>query len=532
MEKYNIPRAKTPESVGVSSTEILEFLRDMEENQLEFHSFMIVRNGKVAGECFRAPFTADTPHAMYSVSKTLTGAAVAFAVDEGFFSLDTLLVDIFPEYVRGKKDKKLDKLTIRHLITMTAGKSVNILADKGKTDWIESFLSCPWYASPGEEFRYTNENVYMLSAAVRKTTELSLRDFLRPRLFEPLSIDMPFWETDSEGIEAGGWGSYLKTEDLAKLMLCFAGDGKINGKQILPEGFVKEACSPVSDNSFCNDLDAKQGYGYCLWRNGGCKQSYRADGMFSQFGMVFEELNAVVVVTGAIADEQEARDCIWRHFPKAFINPHGGKTAVPNLKELLSLSPIDRPALSRRSPLEAKIEGKKIKVRKKILLNLIGFPVSVMPLAVTYMAIDKAGNFNDFVFNFGENECTVSWSEGDEFNSIVCGMDGHQRYGTMVLGKISYLVCCTALWLSDNELSISLRPVTTIAKRCLRFKFKARGKVDIFPTSTPDSTAIALALANSCGDLIRNPVVQQLAKRALLLIPSLVDSRHKGRITD
>ncbi|MGI6745830.1 MAG: Beta-lactamase precursor [Firmicutes bacterium ADurb.Bin300] len=532
MEKYNIPRAKTPESVGVSSTEIVEFLRDMEENKLEFHSFMIVRNGKVAAECFRAPFTADTPHAQYSVSKTFTSVAVAFAVDEGFFSLDTLLVDIFPEYVRGKKDKKLEKLTIRHLITMTAGKSVNILADKSKTDWIESFFNCPWYAAPGEEFRYTNENIYMLSAAVKKTTGLSLRDFLGPRLFEPLSIETPFWETDNEGVEAGGWGSYFKTEDLAKLMLCFAGDGKLNGKQILPEGWVKEASAPISDNSFCTDLDAKQGYGYCLWRNGGCKQSYRADGMFSQFGLVFEEYDAVVVVTSGIADEQEARDCIWRHFPKAFIEPHNGKTAIPKLKEILSLSPIDLPAVSGHSPLETKIEGKKIKVRKKIFLNLIGFPVSVMPLAVTYMTTDKAGNFNDFMFSFRENECTVSWVEGDEYNSIVCGMDGHQRYGTMVLGKISYLVCCTALWLNDNELLISIRPVTTVAKRCLRFKFKAGGKVDIFPSSTPDSTDIAYVLANSCGDLIRNTFLHKLAKRALLLIPHLVDSKHRGRITD
>jgi hypothetical protein len=48
-----------------------------------------------------------------------------------------------------------------------------------------------------------------------------MREYLRPRLFEPLGIDFRFWETDQNSIEAGGWGLYLKTEDLAKFILCY-----------------------------------------------------------------------------------------------------------------------------------------------------------------------------------------------------------------------------------------------------------------------------------------------------------------------
>ncbi|NLA76565.1 MAG: serine hydrolase, partial [Clostridiales bacterium] len=159
--KKLLPRAESPEEVGVSSSELVEFLRDMEENGLEFHSFMVIRHGKVAAVCYREPFNAETPHAMYSVSKTFSGTAIGFAVHEGILSLDTRVIDVFPEYAPKKPCERLAKLTVRHLVTMTSGKNPSLLADKGKIDWIEDYINCPWYGDPGE-YRYVNENIYML----------------------------------------------------------------------------------------------------------------------------------------------------------------------------------------------------------------------------------------------------------------------------------------------------------------------------------------------------------------------------------
>ena len=65
---YSLERAKCPEEVGVDSKEIVEFFEDMKENKLDFHSFMVLRGGKVACEFYRAPFSAGTPHQVYSVS--------------------------------------------------------------------------------------------------------------------------------------------------------------------------------------------------------------------------------------------------------------------------------------------------------------------------------------------------------------------------------------------------------------------------------------------------------------------------------
>ena len=530
MAAYSIPRAKTPESVGVDSREIVEFLRDMEENELEFHSFMIIRGGKVAAECFRAPFTPELPHAVYSVSKTFTATAVGFAISEGYFDLDTRLVDVFPEYyIPSRGNKMLEEITVRGLITMTAGKMPSFFTDKGKVDWVEDFFNCAWYGDPGT-FQYVSENIFMLSAIIKKTTGLSLREYLTPRFFEPLGIEVPFWETDQEGVEAGGWGSYFKTEDIAKMMLCYLNDGVVDGKQLLPEGWANEVTAIHADNSSCRNMDSHCGYGYCVWMNGGCENSYRADGMFSQFGIVMKDYDAIVVVTSGIADEQEARDCIWRHFPKAFTEPSGGKTAVPQLGEILASSPVDIPEKSYRSPREAQLEGKTIIVRKKMILNLVGFPVSVMPLAVTYMLTDKAGNFNDISFTFAENECSMTWTEGDETNTVICGMDGHHCYGEMVLCGICWRVCCTAQWTDDDNLLVHIRPVTTVAKRIMRFHFKVGNRVDIYPKSTPTTADIAETLAASAGDIIHNELILGVARRALSLLPKVLDRRHRGKI--
>ena len=109
-EKYRLPRADYPEEVGVSGVEIEKFLIDIEENDYNIHSFMVLRHGKVAAECYRAPFTADRPHALYSVSKTFTAVAVGIAVGEGLLSPDDKVKDFFPEYTENLHDKYLDAL--------------------------------------------------------------------------------------------------------------------------------------------------------------------------------------------------------------------------------------------------------------------------------------------------------------------------------------------------------------------------------------------------------------------------------------
>lgn len=523
MATKSIPRAKAPQSVGVSAKIVNDFFKNAEEKNLEYHSLMVIRNGKVAVEWYNEPFDKDTTHSVYSVSKSFTATAIGFAVCEGLISLDDKLLDFFPEYAPKKPDPRFNKLTVHNLLRMSSGKQPSFLSDKGKVDWIEDFINSPWVFEPGEKFLYINENIYMLSAIINKVTGMSMREYLRPRLFEPLGIDFPFWETDRNGIEAGGWGLYLKTEDLAKFTLCYLKDGKYKGEQVIPKEWVRLATQKQIDNEFNRPgSDASYGYGYCFWQDhlGG----FRADGMFSQFGIAFPEYNAVVVVMSSITVEQDALDGIFDFFPKAFIE------ADENTE--LQMTKSHAPAYSEHPVKEQEVNDRYIKFRKKILLNLVGFQLSVLPLAITYMMSDKAGNIDMVKFNFNGEECTFRWSEGDEHNIIALGMDGHYRYSTMTLGQIEFKVCSNATWIDDNTLLVSIRPIQTVGKRNMIFNFRPHDKVVMTPSSTPYVGDILGTLDDFFSQMIPNKTILKIFTKVTEILPSIVECKHHGRFIE
>ena len=81
---YNdgLPRS-TPEAEGVDPQAIVQFFQDLDQSGLEIHSIMILRHGKVIAEHWWEPYGPEYTHAMYSFTKTMTQAAVGFAVQEG-----------------------------------------------------------------------------------------------------------------------------------------------------------------------------------------------------------------------------------------------------------------------------------------------------------------------------------------------------------------------------------------------------------------------------------------------------------------
>lgn len=129
-----IERAGKPSEIGVSAKVVNEFLTDAKKMGYEFHSLMVIRHGKVAVEWYNEPYNKDTPQSVYSVSKSFTSTAIGFAISEGLISLDTKLLDIFPDYPPKKADARFDKLTVRNLLRMSSGKQPSFLSDKSKID--------------------------------------------------------------------------------------------------------------------------------------------------------------------------------------------------------------------------------------------------------------------------------------------------------------------------------------------------------------------------------------------------------------
>ena len=153
----------------------------------------------------------------------------------------------------------------------------------------------------------------MLSAIVQKVTGEKVVDYLNGRLFEPLHIDKPKWEESPQGINTGGWGLWLKTEDLAKMGQLLLQKGEWNGKQLIPAEWVaemsKKQVESINPGTRMEEAEAKgmtketsdwmQGYGYQMWRcRPGC---FRADGARGQYIIVVPDKNAVIAITSGKA---------------------------------------------------------------------------------------------------------------------------------------------------------------------------------------------------------------------------------------
>lgn len=320
-----LPRAEASVKMSKAAGKYLEAV---EKAGQDLHSIMIVKDGNVVYEKWMSEGREGLPHILNSVSKTFTSMAVGLAIYEGRLSLDERIVDIFPEHCPENPSEYLKEITVEHLLTMSCGHSTDPTYKSWEVkdrSWIRFFMEHPVTHKPGTLFCYNSLGTYVLSAIVQKKTGEKIADYLYPRLFRPLGINNVNWAESHEGINTGGWGLYLKTEDLAKMGLMILQKGKFNGRQVIPDGWIEAAstaqvpCVPAGMNSDEADKlkkaaktsDWLQGYGYQMWR---CRHNaFRADGAKGQYIIMVPEKNAVIVTTADIEDMQEEINLIWKH---------------------------------------------------------------------------------------------------------------------------------------------------------------------------------------------------------------------------
>src|SRR5260221_2059315 len=365
-QKTTILPRSVPEAEGVSSNDIIQFLDAASKSKTEFHSFMLLRHGKVIAEGWWNPYRPDLKHSLYSCSKSFTATAVGFAVNEKKLSLNDKVISFFPNDLPDTVSKFLSELTVKDVLIMSDGQEPDPTGTVGSkyTNWIKGFLATPVLHEPGTQFLYNSLGTYMLSAIVQKVTGQKIVDYLKPRLFDPLGIQGMDWETDMQGINTGGWGLRLKTEDMAKFAELFLQKGKWNGRQILPESWIDEASTmkimqdPNARQSKKDSSDWLQGYCYQMWR---CRHNaFRGDGAFGQFMIVMPEQDAVIAITGESGDLQGELDLVWEHLLPAMKDAPlpADNTAQTRLRARLGALALTLPSGELASPLTGSVSDK------------------------------------------------------------------------------------------------------------------------------------------------------------------------------
>ena len=323
-EIVDLPRTTMPSKVEAAVDAFVKATqtRPVKPDSISIHSVMILKHGKVVYEKWFNGQSAERPHAMHSVSKTFTATAVGLAINEGKLNLNDPVIKFFPDKLPASPSENLKAMTVRDLLTMTCGHDTECNR-RGQADWAKAFLAWPVLHKPGEYYLYNSMGTYMLAEIVQKVTGEKLIDYLDTRLFQPLHISRPHWDESPQGVNCGGWGLMLKTEDMAKMGQLFLQKGKWNGKQLVPAAWLKEMSSyqvpSVPSGTRFEDLEKVglnknnnewvQGYGYQMWM---CRHNaYRADGFAGQYFMMFPDRDAVLVLTTSSSLYQPYMDIIW-----------------------------------------------------------------------------------------------------------------------------------------------------------------------------------------------------------------------------
>ncbi len=308
----------TPEAEGVSSQGILNFIKRAEQEIDALHSFMIIRNGKQISEGWWSPYDPESPHVMHSLSKSFTSTAIGMLVDEGKINLNDKVLSFFPEFAPEKPSWQWNAMRIRDLLTMNTGHIEEPMAWSKDKNWVQFFIETEVPLAPGTHFKYNSAATYMLSAILQKVTGEKLVDYLTPRLFEPLKIKKPHWDISPDGINTGGWGLSITTEDIAKLGQLYLQKGKWNGQQLIAQNWAKMATSKQVANGSNPDNDWNQGYGFQFWQ---CRHNaFRGDGAMGQFCIVLPELDAVVAITSGVYDMGQVMNLVWEELLPAMQN--------------------------------------------------------------------------------------------------------------------------------------------------------------------------------------------------------------------
>lgn len=300
----------TPESVGISSHTLCKLLAELKKLD-SLNSIMVMRHGHVCAEGWWKPYSPDIPHSLFSLSKSFTSCAVGIAQSEGLLRLSDTMISYFPEYDSVITDPRMRKVTLRNLLTMASGHAScatpAMFADPDG-DWVRGFLSSKLDFEPGTHFAYNSAATYMLAAAVRKVSGENVREYLMPRIFDPLDIVPGMWECCPKGTNKGGWGLYLKTEDIAKFAQLLLDGGVADGRQLIPAEYFLEATTKQIDNSMNEAPDWKLGYGYQFWM---CQHGVRADGAHGQYAIAIPEKDIAIATTAGVANMQQVLTLIW-----------------------------------------------------------------------------------------------------------------------------------------------------------------------------------------------------------------------------
>ena len=495
-----LPRA-APESVGIRSGYLQSFLERAAADRGEnLHSLTVLRHGKVIAACSFAPFDRTVWHVTHSLCKTVTGLCAGILIGDGLLSPDERVADIFPEKTSPVARIRWRGLLVRHLLNMTSGASINELASVTQTDWVRGFLDSVPQFEPGESFQYNSMNSYMLSAIICKKTGGTLTEFLQARLFGPMGIRDFHWETCPLGIEKGGWGLYLKQEDMAKLGLLVLQRGRWDGRALVPEGYIREMSRKQSEPP-AEMSDYGYGWQCWLWARPG---SILFNGLFGQNILVIPDLD-MVIASNAGGDRMFGKSgylsLCETYFGAGVKLPD---TCPPDPRAYRRLCRAVR-QLEQGAPPERGLAGFLAQRRQRKLDEARSAEIAgrryvfepgaarLLPLFVQLLENNYTTGISGVRFSCEAEKLYVTVEEGEQQNTLEVGFQAPVR-GRVCANGEEQLVAVRGLWTQNEDgvpvLKLDIAFLEQASTRHIKLFFDAADTVRMRLSETPSKQAL------------------------------------------
>lgn len=284
----------SPEDRGIPGRAVEDFERKLAERRVRMHGYLMLSGGRLIAERYWPPFDKDSLHRMYSVTKSFTALAVGLLVRDGLVSVDDLICDYFPDKLpAGGPHPWCGEMTVGDMLTMRTCHSSTTYKRYGG-DWVKSFFRVEPDHVPGTVFAYDTSAPHVLAALTERLTGMPMLDYLRREALEAVGFGSgAYILRDPSGVSQGGTGLMCTLRDVAgAAFLCLRG-GEIDGRRILPAGYMGRAVSDLVPTDLQPPADERNGYGYFFWQ--ARRPGYVMYGMGGQLALCVPEADMCLV---------------------------------------------------------------------------------------------------------------------------------------------------------------------------------------------------------------------------------------------
>jgi CubicO group peptidase (beta-lactamase class C family) len=300
-----------PRSEGVDAATLRRLDEDVRRTEPGLRSLLVVRHGRLVFERYYGGAGPQEPFDVRSVTKSVVSTLVGIAQADGKIKgVDEPLARIAPWTKQLSGDARLERVTLRQLLTMSAGLSTPPEA-LGAPSPIEQIVFRPLTYDPGTAFQYDDGTAHLVSAIVAATTGERTEAYARERLWGPLGIEPPRWSVDGTGLAYGSAGLHMRARDLAKLGQLYLQEGRWHGDEIVPADWVREA----TRKQVSGGAPLGEPYGYFWWVLEEWPGAYAAIGYGGQVIAVFPKQDAVVVLTSEVSGQTQIGEILGRIVP-------------------------------------------------------------------------------------------------------------------------------------------------------------------------------------------------------------------------